>query len=97
MTDSRATSTQGRSAGDTVAYIIVMGLVLLGVRSCGADEAHPATTPLRSAFARACNPNYTGCLPMAFDVDCAEVLGSVLVIGTDVYRLDADFDGIGCE
>jgi hypothetical protein len=53
-----------------------------------------------------CDPNYTGgCVPIASDVDCAGgsgngpayVQGPVKVVGTDIYRLDADHDGIGCE
>jgi beta-lactam-binding protein with PASTA domain len=52
-----------------------------------------------------CNPNYGGCVPNASDVDCAGgsgngpayVSGPVQVIGSDVYGLDADGDGVGCE
>lgn len=53
-----------------------------------------------------CHPNYSGaCVPIASDVDCAGgsgngpayVRGPVQVIGRDVYRLDRDKDGIGCE
>lgn len=52
-----------------------------------------------------CNPNYSGCVPSASDVDCAGgggngpayVSGPVSVIGTDLYGLDRDGDGIGCE
>jgi hypothetical protein len=53
-----------------------------------------------------CDPNYSGaCVPIASDVDCAGgsgngpayVQGPVEVIGTDIYGLDADGDGIGCE
>jgi hypothetical protein len=44
-------------------------------------------------------------VPIASDVDCAGgsgngpayVQGPVRVVGTDVYKLDADGDGIGCE
>ena len=55
---------------------------------------------------RKCHPSYTGaCVPIASDVDCAGgrgngpayVRGPVRVIGPDVYRLDRDRDGIGCE
>ncbi|QFZ19365.1 hypothetical protein EKG83_19705 [Saccharothrix syringae] len=53
----------------------------------------------------ACDPNYSGCVPIASDVDCAGgsgdgpayVTGPVNVIGTDIYRLDNDKDGVGCE
>jgi resuscitation-promoting factor RpfB len=53
-----------------------------------------------------CDPNYSGaCVPIASDVDCAGgsgngpayVQGPVRVIGTDIYGLDRDGDGIGCE
>jgi hypothetical protein len=53
-----------------------------------------------------CDPNYAwACVPIASDVDCAGgsgngpayVQGPVKVIGTDIYGLDSDGDGIGCE
>lgn len=52
-----------------------------------------------------CDPNYTPCVPVDTDVDCAGgsgdgpsyVVGPVQVIGEDIYRLDRDNDGIGCE
>lgn len=52
-----------------------------------------------------CDPNYSGCVPIASDVDCAGgsgngpayVSGPVQVIGTDVYGLDRNGDGLGCE
>ena len=55
---------------------------------------------------RQCDPNYSGaCVPIASDVDCAGgggngpayVQGPVSVIGSDIYDLDRDGDGIGCE
>ena len=52
-----------------------------------------------------CDPNYTPCVPIASDVDCAGgkgngpayVKGPVKVIGKDIYKLDSDHNGIGCE
>ena len=53
-----------------------------------------------------CDPNYSGaCVPIASDVDCAGgsgdgpayVQGPVRVVGTDIYDLDRDGDGIGCD
>lgn len=53
-----------------------------------------------------CDANYDGgCVPVDSDVDCAGgsgngpsyVTGPVTVVGTDVYGLDRDSDGIGCE
>lgn len=53
-----------------------------------------------------CDPNYSGqCVPIASDVDCgggsgngpAYVYGPVRVVGVDIYGLDADGDGWGCD
>ncbi|MQA24655.1 MAG: hypothetical protein GEU94_04115 [Micromonosporaceae bacterium] len=55
---------------------------------------------------RRCDPNYSGaCVPIAYDVDCAGgsgdgpayVQGPVRVVGTDIYDLDRDGDGIACD
>lgn len=53
-----------------------------------------------------CDPNYSGaCVPIASDVDCAGgsgngpayVSGPVYVVGRDIYGLDRDGNGVGCE
>ncbi|MCX5069356.1 G5 domain-containing protein [Micromonospora lupini] len=52
-----------------------------------------------------CDPNYSPCVPIASDVDCAGgsgngpayVSGVVTVIGDDIYDLDRDNDGYGCD
>ncbi|KAB2388035.1 hypothetical protein F9B16_05575 [Actinomadura montaniterrae] len=53
-----------------------------------------------------CDSNYSGaCVPIASDVDCAGgsgdgpayVRGPVRVVGSDIYDLDRDGDGIGCD
>jgi hypothetical protein len=72
-----------------------------------ATTVAPPTTPppVVTAPPSNCNPNYTPCVPFASDVDCAGgggngpvyVQGPVIVIGNDVYGLDSDGDGIGCE
>ena len=58
------------------------------------------------AWAAGCDPNYTGaCVPISSDVDCAGgsgngpayVEGPVYVVGTDIYDLDRDNDGVACE
>lgn len=62
---------------------------------------YPTTTKSTSN----CDPNYSGCVPIASDVDCAGgsgngpayVRGPVRVIGRDIYGLDRDKDGWGCE
>jgi hypothetical protein len=57
------------------------------------------------AASDACDPNYDPCVPVDSDVDCASgsgngpsyVEGPVRVIGSDIYGLDRDRDGVGCE
>lgn len=51
-----------------------------------------------------CDPNYSGCVPIASDVDCAggsgdgpAYTGPVTVTGSDIYDLDSDSDGTACE
>jgi hypothetical protein len=54
----------------------------------------------------ACHPSYRGaCIPPdASDVDCyggtgngPYYVGRVVVVGPDVFRLDSDGNGVGCE
>lgn len=60
----------------------------------GADTTTGAPDPT-------CHASYVPCLPVVEDMNCDEVraLGAapVQVVGDDVYGLDADNDGIGCE
>lgn len=52
-----------------------------------------------------CDSNYSGCVPIASDVDCAGgsgngpeyVQGPITVIGRDIYDLDRDGDGTACD
>lgn len=62
-----------------------------------APPAPPAAT---------CDPNYSGgCVPISSDVDCGGgsgngpgyVWGAVRIVGSDIYDLDRDGDGYGCE
>jgi hypothetical protein len=66
-------------------------------------ERLPYTVP---SSAESCDPNYAdACVPIADDVDCvggsgngpAYVGGPVQVVGHDIYGLDRDNDGVGCE
>ena len=55
--------------------------------------------------ASSCDPNRRGCVPIASDVDCAGGSGNgpayldtaVRITGVDIYDLDRDGDGWGCE
>ncbi|MEU4470172.1 G5 domain-containing protein [Micromonospora sp. NPDC023888] len=52
-----------------------------------------------------CDQNYSGCVPIASDVDCAGgsgngpayVSGPIRVVGDDIYDLDRDGDGTACD
>jgi micrococcal nuclease len=48
-----------------------------------------------------CHSSYSPCLPIVADLDCPDVRGlgkaPVTIKGPDVYRLDRDGDGLGCE
>jgi len=71
----------------------------------GTYVAPPPQPSTAGATSSNCDPNYTGCVPIASDVDCAGgsgngpayVAGPVQVIGYDIYDLDRDGDGYGCE
>ncbi|MDT5124655.1 MAG: hypothetical protein QOH54_299 [Mycobacterium sp.] len=63
-------------------------------------------TPLPQPQGSNCDSNYSGaCVPIASDVDCAGgsgngpeyVSGPVTVVGNDIYGLDGNGDGVGCE
>jgi hypothetical protein len=70
-----------------------------------ARSAPTPSTAQPSILAQGCDQNYTGCVPIASDVDCLGgrgngpeyVAGPVEVVGTDIYDLDRDADGVGCE
>ena len=83
-----------------VSFAIVPFALLFVV---GAGQAF-VSTPARAQ--EACDPNYAdACVPIASDVDCEGgggngpefVHGPVRVVGTDIYGLDRDSDGIACD
>lgn len=65
-------------------------LAVAGFTGGTASAAAPAGT-------EACDPNYTGCVPIRDDVDCEDVGAEVSVIMRDIYELDADGDDFACE
>lgn len=78
---------------------------VVGVGSRPPVVAGPAA-PVQAVAAGNCDPNYEGdCVPIDSDVDCASgsgngpsyVQGPVWVVGTDIYGLDRNGDGQGCE
>ncbi|ABK02411.1 hypothetical protein Arth_1016 [Arthrobacter sp. FB24] len=74
--------------------------------AAAAAKAQVPVQPAAPAAPSGCDPNYAGgCVPIASDVDCAGgsgngpayVRGPVTVVGSDIYGLDNDRDGVGCE
>jgi len=81
--------------------VLTIGFAV-GLTFAGAANA----APLPQQPSSSCDPNYSGaCVPIASDVDCAGgsgngpayVEGPVTVVGDDIYGLDRDGNGTGCE
>jgi hypothetical protein len=70
-----------------------------------APEPVEVSKPAAAEPSSDCDPNYSGCVPIASDVDCkggtgngpAYVTGPIRVTGDDIYDLDRDKDGQACE
>jgi hypothetical protein len=84
---------------------VVAGAYEGGLQYDHADSTSEATPDLEREGAESCDPNYSPCVPIDDDVDCANgrgngpsyVDGPVEVIGSDIYDLDRDGDGVACE
>ena len=83
---------------DVVTVAAIPELTAIGTRQ-------PAPAPVAGSGG-GCDANYTGaCVPIAADVDCAGgsgngpayVQGPVRIVGSDIYDLDRDGDGIACD
>lgn len=97
----RALSPIGDRGGATALGFATVGKLTLAVLLIGSGLS---LAPVSQA--EPCDPNYSGaCVPIASDVDCAGgsgngpayVDGPVNVIGKDIYKLDSNGDGVGCE
>lgn len=97
----RLTTTIPATRAPTTSRPIQTSVALPTPRVPQAPPAIRTTTPSGN-----CDPNYSGaCVPIASDVDCAGgkgngpayVRGPVRVVGSDIYGLDRNGDGIGCE
>jgi hypothetical protein len=86
----------------------VQKLTVLAIGFALALGVSPAATatPVPQQQNSSCDSNYSGpCVPVDSDVDCAGgsgngpsyVSGPVTVVGTDIYDLDRDGNGTGCE
>jgi resuscitation-promoting factor RpfB len=98
----QATYVSGREIARRLVRTEVLREPVTEVVAIGTREPPPAPEPRKPA----CDPNYRGaCVPIASDVDClgsredgpAYVEGPVYVIGRDIYRLDRNHDGVGCD
>jgi hypothetical protein len=85
--------------------LLSLAVVPMFLAQCAPEGCTPAPEPEAKPPAPSCDPNYSGCVPIDSDVDCAGgegngpsfVRGPVRVIGSDIYDLDRNNDGIGCE
>ncbi len=100
VTYTDGNETARREVSNTVTTAPVNRLVAIGT------YVAPPPPPPAPVASPSCDPNYSGaCVPIASDVDCAGgsgngpayVRGPVKVIGTDIYDLDRDGNGYGCE
>jgi hypothetical protein len=103
ITTFEVTYTDGKETGRTQTSERVSVPAVNQITKIGTKVA---VAPKPVATSSSCDPNYSGaCVPIASDVDCkpgsgngpAYVYSRVTVIGTDIYGLDADNDGIGCD
>jgi hypothetical protein len=92
----RVTLTGGKESGRTLVKDVVTKQPVTEVVAVGTKVATSGGD---------CDPNYQPCVPIASDVDCAGgsgngpayVQGPVYVVGDDIYDLDRDGDGVGCD
>jgi hypothetical protein len=84
----------------------VTAFLALSLAATTAASASAAAPVAKKPPKQQCHPSYKGaCLdPYASDYDCLggsgngpKYTGIVRVVGPDVYRLDANGNGIGCE
>ncbi|MFF1830553.1 hypothetical protein [Paenarthrobacter sp. NPDC058040] len=95
-----------KAAADKAAADQAAAQAAAAAKAAADQKAAQAAVPKAAPQAPSnCDPNYSGCVPIASDVDCAGgkgngpayVQGPVTVIGSDIYDLDSDNDGIACE
>lgn len=108
VTTWAVTTVDGVETGRTVVSIATSVAPVDQVTSVGTrvPPPPPAPEPAPVPDGGGCDSNYSGpCVPIASDVDCAGgsgngpayVAGPVFVVGTDIYDLDRDGDGVACD
>ena len=103
---STSTSTTTTTTTSTTSTTTTTSTTVARPSTTAATMARPRPTTTTRA-AGPCDPNYAGaCVPIDADVDCGGGSGNgpsyvyakrFQVVGTDIYDLDADNDGIACE
>ncbi|GAB4083614.1 hypothetical protein GCM10028784_02440 [Myceligenerans cantabricum] len=103
----RVTYVDGERTDRTLVKKVVTRKPVDQVTTVGTRTPPPPPPPPAPAEPEpsSCDPNYSGCVPVASDVDCAGgsgdgpayASGPVRVTGADIYGLDSDGDGVGCE
>jgi len=87
---------QGRDKSATITHKTLGTAQLTAVGTYVAPT--PVATPPPTPPSGGCHPSYTPCVPnVAGDINCPAVGMRVQVTGPDIYGLDGDNDGIGCE
>ena len=80
------------------ALITVLLVMLSGCGPAANTISPPAkTAPANKPNTKKCTPGYHPCLPPRAHYDCSDIKGRVFVSGDDPYRLDRDYDGVGCD
>lgn len=111
VTTWAVTTVDGVETGRTAVSIATSVAPIDQVTSVGTRVPPPpapvaAPEPAPVADGGGCDSNYSGpCVPIASDVDCAGgsgngpayVAGPVFVVGSDIYDLDRDGDGVACD
>lgn len=99
----RVTMTDGKETSRVQVSDVVTVAPVAQVTSNG---TYVAPQPIAEVPSSDCDGNYSGaCVPVASDVDCAGgsgngpayVSGPVYVVGSDIYDLDRDGDGVACD
>ena len=102
----RVTTVDGKETARELVSDVVRAEPVTEVTAVGTFDPPPPPAPEPVAQGAGCDANYAdGCVPVASDVDCAGgsgngpayLQGTARVVGSDVYDLDRDGDGIACN
>lgn len=109
VTTWAVTTVDGVETGRTAVSVVTSVAPVDQVTSVGTRVPPPPAPVVEAPVAEAgggCDSNYSGpCVPIASDVDCAGgsgngpayVAGPVFVVGSDIYDLDRNGDGVACD